>query len=117
MAGKTGTYVFMGLFAMCLLSVCISLSLVFTGNSFANTTLARMIAAFGGASLERQAMQKCPSLESKPRKEEALDYISGSKECPKVVIRDEPRRSGIPPAIGSLTVTRTGFPSGFPAGQ
>lgn len=109
MAGKTGTYVFMGILAMCLFSVCISLSLVFTGNSFAKTTLARMIATFGGASLKRQAMLACPSLESYPKDDsEALEYISGSKTCPEVVIRDTPAKSGIPPNIGSVTRTITG---------
>jgi hypothetical protein len=109
MAGKTGTYVFIASLVMCLLSIAISFALAVSGNSFAKTTMARIIATFGGASLKRQAMLACPSLESYPKDDsEALDYISGSKTCPEVVIRDTPAKSGIPPNIGSVTRTITG---------
>jgi hypothetical protein len=109
MAGKTGTYVFIASLVMCLLSISISFALAVSGNSFAKTTMARIIATFGGASLKRQAMLACPSLENYPKDDsDSLDYISGAKTCPDVVIREPPTKSGIQPNVGSVTRTITG---------
>lgn len=108
MAGGTATYVFIASLVMCILSISISFVLVVTGNAFAKATLARIIASLGGASLKRQAMRECPSLEQYPKDdEEALDYISGAKTCPDVVIREPPTKSGIQPNVGSVTRTIT----------
>lgn len=105
MAGKTGVYVSMGILCLCMLSICSSLSLILSGNSLAVSILARMMATFG-ISLSDQAKTICPSLRSNPKDADALDYITGKKECPEVPITDSNASgSGIPPTSGATTTT------------
>lgn len=103
MAGKTGVYVFIGILCLCFLSICISISLISTGTSFAATILARMMALFGVASLSDQAKTVCPTIQGKLTDEEAIEYVNGKKKCPDVTITKTVTSGEVPPTSGATT--------------
>lgn len=87
---KTGVYIFIGLLLVICISLCSSISMIATGNKIASSSMARIMALFGGPSLAEQAQTICPSLVTKPNDQEAIEYITGNKTCPPVQIQTTP---------------------------
>jgi hypothetical protein len=79
---KTIYYILIAISLSSCLSVASSLGASFTGVGFVQGIQARIIALFGGPSIEEQAQLKCPS--SNIDKTKAIDYINGTKTCPPV---------------------------------
>lgn len=107
---KTMYYILIAISISSCLSVASSLGASFTGVGFVQGIQARMIALFGGPSIEAQARIKCPS--STITKSKAIDYITGAEKCPPVsspIITASPGASG---ASGASGVTPTSGASG-----
>lgn len=99
---KTMYYILIAISLSSCLSVASSLGASFTGVGFVQGIQARVIALFGGPSLQQQAQLVCPSSTLDANK--SIDYITGNEKCPPVnsaPIVTGSGSSGVTGSIGS----------------